>query len=257
MNNLAEISSETMNCTGLKSRVERLTERRDDLSGGSRKLAGGSLLRSVLMEIDETILPRRIKIAPHGGRPFDLLVSNRRLIAMSDVEAPDCADPRFVLDRLRAAVGQSRSATITCTRVKPAFSCAETGVSAEALLSSVSTVDRKIADPNPVASFFSELQSQMIAWVTLGRGGGVHKRAGDALWQDRLVTLVGSQLANLEAQRLNSRKSPGQPSCIFLNFGDKHGLTLLYARSDTSGFLALLPAGNLGAIQAAWNARFA
>jgi len=258
MNNLAEKSPEVAECSILKDRVGRLADRRVAASGGMRNLEGDcaeALLANLLREVDETILPRRLTVAIAGGGTIEVVVSNRRLIGLTNVEASQCTDPKGVLDHLRSAIGQSTTAESRSERTENTFSCAHTGVSARALLALLSVVERDVPDPNPIPSFFAELQSQMLAWVTLSRTGRIHKKAGEVLWQDRLVKLANSQLADLEAQRRQSRTSQGQSSCVLLNFGDEDGFILLYARSSTSGFLAMLPMACLAEIESAWKAR--
>jgi hypothetical protein len=263
MNNLAETSPEVAESSILKDRVRKLANRRLATSGGVRDLEGDcaeTLLASLLREIDETILPRRLIVTTTDGSTIEVVVSNRRLIGLTDTEASHCDDPKRVLDRLRSAIGQAASATVRTERTEDTPSCSHTGVSARsllALLALFSGVGQDVPEPNPIPEFFAELQSQMFAWVTLSRTGRIHKKAGEVVWQARLVKLAETQLADLEAQRLQSRTSQGQPACILLNFGDENGFILLYARSDTSGFLALLTTGNVTAIQTAWNARFA
>jgi hypothetical protein len=242
----------------LKNRVARLADRRGRARQGSRALDGASseaLLSALLLEIDEIILPREIRAETDDGKGVDVLVSNRRLVGLSNADPAECTDPRFVLDRLRVVFAQASAAAIETGRVEKALSRVHNGVSAESLLSILLVEVEEQPEPNPIPTFFAALQSEMLAWVTLSHAGRLHKHGGDARWGDRLVDLTRSQLANLESQRRQSQTSPTQSSCVLLNFGDGDGFILLYARSTTSGFLAMLPMACLTEIQSAWKAR--
>ncbi len=261
MNNLAAKPSVPLAQSGsvrLKNRVARLADRRSDARQSPRALEGsstGALLSALLMEIDETILPREISVETDDGKDVVVSASNRRLVGLSNADPAECTDPKFVLDRLRAVFAGAATATIELARAEAAFSRGHNGVSAESLLATLLFKVEDRPEPNPIPIFFAALQNQMLAWVTLSHAGRLHKHGGDARWKDRLVDLTRSQLANLEAQRRQSQVSPTQSSCVLLNFGDEDGFILLYARSTTSGFLAMLPMACLTEIQSAWNAR--
>ena len=68
----------------LKETLAKLSER-ERIGGERRRLAGSSaeaMLASVVIEIDETILPRRLSFAVEDGATLHLAVANRRLQAM-------------------------------------------------------------------------------------------------------------------------------------------------------------------------------
>lgn len=261
MNNRAEIPLKPVKdpeSVGLIGCVGKLADRRIGKPGSHLGLAGDApekLLNALLVEIDETVLPRQLEIETDTGKTIEVLVSSRRLIGLSNSKSAECTDPRFVLDRLRATFDRASKASINTVRLENTFSRTHNGVSAVSLLAILSVKEQGHSQPNPIPTFFAGLQRQMLAWVTLSGSGRIHKAGGDTRWNSRLVELAKSQLPDLEAQRLQSQKTTNQPGCILLSFGDENGFILLYARSNTSGFLALLPAGGLEAIQSAWRAR--
>jgi hypothetical protein len=66
--------------------------------------------------------------------------------------------------------------------------------------------------------------------------------------------LVREKLEGIEKQIAHSLSDPNEPGCVMLSSGGSNGLTLLYARSQHCGLLALLPTSEISCVLPAWRA---
>jgi hypothetical protein len=264
MSNLAKVelvAHPIIRQVDLAARVKSFAKPVTVLGNGHRCLPGGSaknLLAGLLLEIDEAILPRQIKVMADTGRITHLRIGNRRLLdiqpaqSLESRESCSSADPGILLDHLNEALAGATEAEILVTRLAPEQCQVDKGCPAVALAAASAIVLHRQANPDPVPAFYAALKGDMIAWITLDRTGNCQKRGGEAGWVERLVDLSGDGLAEIDAQMVQALSAPDEPGCVILDFGGEGGFLLVYARSGSSGFAAILPASRISAAQTAW-----
>lgn len=192
---------------------------------GWRRIAEGQatgLLGSVIGEIGETVLPRRITLRRDGETELCLAVGNRRILRfLEPVPAPLSADgalfgtalaeqdedmPARVLSMLRVFCAQDRSLRVRSDWISPVEAQAGTGISAANLARAHMNAEPHdtIDDTGPaVAAFQSQVQRHCGAWVRLKAGsvdatsGGGEIGAGMTDWV--LQTLSGISLKDQDS----------------------------------------------------------
>lgn len=182
------------------ARLEKVLEklrRRERAPGEGRKLSGAdgaTRLSSMVTEIDETILPRRLSFDLGEAGGLHLAVANRRLQAvlapvpngvskaLEDKKLTDAQDPEVA--ELGAALGDvlgvSETVSISTTRQKSPFP-SDVGIPAPQLarIWGAKATDPADSDPGAVLSGFLESSTEhMSAWLRIegesvtGQGGG-------------------------------------------------------------------------------------
>jgi hypothetical protein len=186
--------------------------RREKAAGETRKLRGkdvDALLASVVTEIDETILPRRLIFTSGGGTQVHLAVANRRLQALlspppdmpgasdlADVALADTQDTNLAKlgDMLRNVFDQAEIVTINARRLKAGAFDADVGAPSTGLSKAwgVQVVETRPKEPSEVLDHFlgQITDEDAEAWLRI-EGENVTDQAGSA---ERLAAL-GEQAA--------------------------------------------------------------
>lgn len=245
----------------LERRASRLAGTVNVLATGYRKLHGNdakSFFISILREIDETILPRKIKVLTNKNQVAYLFVGNRRLLQVivpgekTNTDSQLEGDVSKVASRLIELFTDANKAVVHSKRTEEADTKSNSGHSIPSLASaaSIDLTAEKNADTFEV--FSSTLMSLAVAWISLGPLGHIESQNGDQTKIQHLDALFKSGLADIEAQLARTLKSPEHPGCIILGSDKNDGFILVYARSSDAGILAMLPAHNMVLIQPAW-----
>jgi len=245
----------------LKSRVNRLAKPIRVLANGHRYLSGGdanTLLAGLLLEIHETILPREINVMADTGGTTCLLVGSRQLFGIRPGEELESHEScrsstlEFVLQHLKQVLSGAKSFELRVARFAADRCHLDKGCSALALASAAAIVLDRHINLDPVPGLFAALKGKMTAWVTLDQSGHCTGHGGEPSLAAELEGLARDGLAEIDAQMVQSLTSPDHPGCVILDCGEESGQLLAYARSNSSGFAAVLPASNLLAVQSAW-----
>lgn len=180
---------------------------REKTPGEVRKLRGAdgdALLASMVAEIDETILPRRLIFATASGLEFHVAVANRRLQALlspapelpgakdiADVAFLDAQDANLALlgGLLRGAFEQAQSVTIDARRLPAGAYDADVGAPSAGLTKAwgVQVAEVRVKEPAEILDTFLAhiTEDDAEAWLRI-EGENVTDQAGDA---DRLAEL--------------------------------------------------------------------
>ncbi len=253
----------------LADRVKSLARPVGLAGNGSSSLAGeeaGTLLASLLHEIDETVLPRRFRVATDTGRSVTLHVAGRKLIAIrADGSGsgggggggglsgnPAVGSGADVIAALGTVFSGATRATLQITRSGEPVRGPVTGHSVRALALAAGIPLQPRPDPDPVPGLFRDLAGGLAAWVQLDRDGNIVGRKGDASRVRPLEVLAREHLAEIDSQMTLSLPDPKQPGSLVLSSRDFGAMALVYARSPLAGFLALLPVGAIPGLQQAW-----
>ena len=185
----------------LKETLAKLSER-ERIAGERRRLAGNSpeaLLASLVIEIDETILPRRLSFAVEGGATLHLAVANRRLQAMVppapdiagqdtgelvDRPIPDAEDDAIsaLKDVVLSIFAEAKPVTIQSARMPGAGYASDVGVPANILARTwgIGDVPTEEMSPDDVMSrFLSDLGDDAVAWLRI-EGEDITDQGGEA-----------------------------------------------------------------------------
>jgi len=215
-------------------------------------------LISLLNELDETVLPRKFDLATNNGQSACLYVVRRRLIRIdrNDTKRDSGEMPPESAGTMMATLAQvfdgATKARLQITRTDCLRSGLTTGHSISALASAGSLTLKPRPDPDPVPTLFNALGDQMAAWVKLDPNGNIVGQDGDPARVTSLERVVRNSLTDMETQLAQTLPDPDQPGCMLLNLNAFGGMSVLYARSFSTGFLALLPASELANLQRCW-----
>lgn len=185
---------------------------RERAPGEGRKLSGTdveAMMGSVVAEIDETILPRRLVFAVDGGTEVHLAVANRRLQALlnpapdmpgaedlAGVAISDGKSPVLVSlgEMFRTIIETAKTVSISSHRQQPGQFDADVGAPAGSLAKAwnVQSAEPRVVEPSEVLSAFLDQVTgdDAEAWLRI-EGENVTDQAGDT---DRLAAL-GEQAA--------------------------------------------------------------
>lgn len=185
---------------------------REMAAGEARKLRGvdnDTLLASLIAEVDETILPRRLIFTTQAGAEVHLAVANRRLQALlspapdlagandlADVAFVDGQDPNLAVlgGVLRGAFEGSQIVTIQARRIAAGTFDADVGAPAPGLAKvwGVQVVEARVREPSEILDeFLSQITDEDAeAWLRI-EGENVTDQGGEA---ERL-TQLGEQAA--------------------------------------------------------------
>ena len=185
----------------LKETLAKLSER-ERIGGERRRLAGSSadaLLASLVIEIDETILPRRLSFAVEDGATLHLAVANRRLQAMvspapdivgqdtgelADRPITDVEDDAVAVlkDLVLAVFADAKPVTIQSARMPGSLFASDVGVPANILARAwgISDVPTEELSPEDVMSrFLDDLGDDAVAWLRI-EGEDITDQGGEA-----------------------------------------------------------------------------
>ncbi len=252
---------QTPGMAGPLERVQRLARPYGLLAEGAQRLSGNTgetLLVSLMVELDETILPRQFKLETNTGRSVVLRVAGRRLLGI-DAKATEARDTQpgavgKTLGDLQQIFHGATKATLCSQRIVRATPGADPGIAISAIVAAGGLFQSLPATPDPVPELFKALSGRITAWLVLDSSGNKVEKGGDSDQLDRLDTLVRDGLEDIEIQMAHSLTDPNEPGCVMLSSGGTNGLTLLYARSQHGGLLALLPTSEISSVLPAWRA---
>lgn len=248
----------------LEVRIAQLAKPVSMLAPGFRRLSGTnpeSLLAALLLEMDETVLPRVFKVITDSGQSAFLNVANRRLLQIDRSGGqfgslePPFDNAESLVDQLRHIFAGATKAGLRSSRAASADTLFDVGFTLSTLAAAGSVDFGDLPDPDPVPAFFSALVDCMIAWVKLDPTGHSGEQGGDPDRCRRLESLAREGLADIDAQLIHSLENPDHPGCILLNSGGG-SVALIYARSKNAGFLAILPSKELPAFHSTWRSFF-
>lgn len=197
--------------TRLENLLAKLRQR-EKAAGEARKLrgAGGdAFLASLVAEIDETILPRRLIFTTNAGIEIHVAVVNRRLQALlspfpdlagandlADTAFVDAHDPNLAVmgGLLRGAFDQAEEVTIQARRLGSSAFDADVGAPSTILSKvwGVRIVEARVQEPSEILNeFLSQITDEDAeAWLRI-EGENVTDQGGEA---ERLAEL-GEQAA--------------------------------------------------------------
>lgn len=251
----------------LRDKLARLASDAEEVAGGARRLSGGpggDLLAAILVEIDETILARRLTFRTDDGRHLTAEVANRRLLRLTDLPSGDPAlseplgpesDPVLpsLIDALRTfAAGQT--AISVETGPLPQRGQPDVLGRSAAALAEAAGIELYAASPAPdapgtPAGFAGDVSGMALAVRTFGPSP-VPPFGPEA---DRLAALDESQIADL-ARRARPGGDPAGSFVALSATGEDASALFVGFESDGASVAAVLPARKIGEAISLWRA---
>ncbi len=253
-------------------------------SGAGLRIFSGSdpdaLLACVLREIDETILPRRIRIETRSGLVAHLQVSARRLVHLDIDGEPGAAGiaaatadetARWFIVRLLAFLSGTDELALRTSRMAWDRNPAEPGCLARHMARVASVdLDRGMGDrgmgdramrdramrDRAASGFFEAIARLSVAWLNVDPNGRVIDCDGPGDQTAWLVEFSRENLAQLEYHLTQTSGAPGTPGCLMLDNHAADGVWLVCSQAGDARFLALVPQQGVARIQPLWQRFF-
>lgn len=205
------------------------------------------LLRSVLLETDETVLPREITLTSDIGTTARLIVSNRRLTLLTiDNKAavpPDQAPPdpsslaRLYVEKIKSFTKNCAEISITVSPVSGSSRPSGLSCSASALAETAGFRDFGVNSDSSLNGFVKNLKELSSAWIKSDFCSGVDEMHGSSDLTELLEQTCQAAVENGVAFTPGPQFGSKLPICVLLPVSDDRLVTILVSQGMT--FLAL------------------
>jgi hypothetical protein len=258
----------------LEDKLTKLRQR-ERVAGEGRRLRGSTpeaLLASVVTEIDETILPRRLSFEVEGGVTVHLAVANRRLQALvspvpnlkgvdtsllADRPLPDAEDVGVggVKDALLAAFDKAGSVAIQSARPEGDGFPSDVGVPSSILARAWSVTEGagEVQESRDaiLTRFLGEMGDDALAWLRI-EGEDVTGQGGDPA----LVDALGEQAAVFLDGYFSKLESlyPGAPASTATLVGPmgQAGRAVLFVEAEGVSAFIIAKADSAASLAGKW-----
>ncbi|MFY9211805.1 MAG: hypothetical protein WAO69_11810 [Aestuariivita sp.] len=241
------------------ARLHRLSQRVRLNGLGHRRLSGGdtrALTTAILRDIDETILPRHVRVTTNAGQTFTLDVAGRRLLRMvisgsgGSVSAPD--DPfeaaRVLAGELKRALIRATEVTLQTYRMDSAQDREDVGSSASTLADALGLDLEALDGESTTKKAMRALGRQAQGLVVVDGHGHITQTLGNDVVAGWLQDLAEAHLHDITlsmAQTLGRNQKNG---CMSLGTDTATGAHLVCAMCDKVRILALVDARHINAL---------
>lgn len=253
----------------LRDKLARLASGDDAVVDGARRLfarPGEDLVAAILVEIDETILARRLTFRTEDGRHLTAEVANRRLLRLTDLPAgigdPALSEPLgpesdpvlpSIIAALRTFAAGEEAISVETGPLPQRGQPDVLGRSAAALAAAAG-IALYAASPAPDASdmpagFAGDVSRIALAVRTFGPSS-VPPFGPDA---DRLAALDDSEIADL-ARRARPGGDPAGAFLALAATGEDASVLFVGFESAGASVAALIPAREIGKTISLWRA---
>lgn len=250
----------------LKDKLARLAD-----EGDGRPAPGDAPLRALMLEIDETILPRRLTFRATDGAGLVIEVANRRLLTFLDLPVDVAGDTdRATLlsplppdddaalaaaaDALGRYVRLHGFATVTTAPLDRDLDPSGIGRSAAAIAEALGldlyAPPVAVPAPDPARGFAQGLKGMALATARLADGAVAPATGPDADAVRRLSAMGPDSLAALLARLGPAQTRAGR----FLLLAGEAEALFLGQIDGAQAVAALVPATHAGAVVALWQA---
>ena len=233
------------------SRLQRLGQRVRLNGLGHRKLSEGdtrALTTALLRDVDETILPRHVRVVTNAGQRFSLDIAGRRLLRLvvagsgGSVGQPE--DPieaaKALAGELRRALHRSTEVTLQSFRMDSNQDRMDVGCSAFALASALGLDLEALAGECMSDKVLRVLDRHSRASLTLDGRGQVGQRLGEPELADRLVEIAGSHMQDIAASMQQTLGRDKKHGCMSFGTDQESGAHLICAVCEKKRFLAFV-----------------
>ena len=255
----------------LEDKLSKLRQR-ERVAGEGRKLrgqGGDALLASLVTEIDETILPRRLSLTTAEGAAH-LAVANRRLQALlspapasvpeglADHALADIEDPKLAElgETLKPLLASAETVQISAERLGQTFG-SDIGVPAVQLARIWTVAEPQAATPEEIlTAFLGALNTQTVTWLRI-EGEEVTAQGGS----DDTVAALSEQAAvfldGYFSKFDQAYKEPSLACGTMIAPADESLNALFFVEIGEYSAILHAPAGQIVAIASDWQRRVA
>lgn len=254
----------------LKDKLAKLGEPAQ-LASGSRRVAAAdatAFLRAVLVEIDETVLARKLTFHNEADALISFDVANRRLHRLTDAPAElanstegligqqfsetgeDLIPP--LTELLTAFFAASQQIHVGTARLQDGLDPGNVGCAAEVIAAASSVVlyeDKPLVSNERVDNFVKLGSSIAKAWVWSDENG-VRESGGDDSTVQSLTVLAQSSFADFDKQ-LNSTFNT-TPHCVIVGATDNGTQSVLYVKSGGQDAFMAIPTESIAEAHRYW-----
>jgi hypothetical protein len=256
--NAEQLTEQNITTSTLRALIARLCADTSDLHADRQDAAEGraDLMHSILVEIDETILPRQLVLSFGQTVVATLRICHRRLLSLDLADDTGLSDRAVHPDQPSAAqIYAQRLRHLTATYQDTGFwitrQVCETGVETESC-SVAQLVDGLETQPKEsrLKDFLSVINAEADAWVLQGEDASQHRCHGPAILTRQLTDLAGID-QTIQQKRGQALRMPDKtPSYLVLSMTSETSVIIAWDRAET--LLVALPTLHLTTAGAAW-----
>ena len=241
------------------ARLERLGQRVRVNGLGHRRLSESdtrALTTALLRDIDETILPRHVRVATNAGQRFALDIAGRRLlrlvVAGSGGAVGQPGDPieaaKLLAGELKRALLRSTEVTLQSHRMDCAQDREDVGSSAGALASALGLDLDALAGESLMDKALRALARHASAVLSVSGQGDITHHRGEADAAERLEALANEHLRELSMAMVQALGRGQKSGCMCLGTDGETGAHLVCALTGKTRTLALVDARRIDAL---------
>jgi len=230
-------------------RLQRLTERVRLTGLGHRRISDPdprALSAALLRDIDETILPRHVRVSANSGRSFTLDIAGRRLLRLvvpghsAPVGHPD--DPvalaQAIAADLQRAVAHATELTLQTYRMDSAQDRSDVGCSAKGLADAMGLDLGTIAGEDLTDRVLRVCMQQASAVIVIDENGHVVREIGPDQDTQRLLDMAEDHLADIADMMKHFMGRSATRGCLTLGSDPTSGDQVIYTVQDNTHVLA-------------------
>ncbi|WP_050929000.1 hypothetical protein [Aestuariivita boseongensis] len=241
------------------ARLQRLGQRVRLNGLGHRKLSESdtrALTTALLRDIDETILPRHVRVTTNAGQRFALDIAGRRLLRLvvqgsgGSVGQPD--DPieaaKILAGELKRALLRATEVTLQSARMDSTQDRSDVGCSAAALAAAMGLDLEALAGESLSDKVTRALARHASATLVLDGHGHEAQALGDGGLTDRLRDVAEDHLPDIIQAMQQTLGRSQKSGCMSFGADGETGAHLLCAFCDRNRFLAYVDARRINAL---------
>ncbi len=241
---------------------------------GQHRISGPdvrSLMGSILREIDETILPRKVEFINNAGGALQFDVAGRRLLrvsggtsdegvdlkgelignALSDIDSPLVS---ALFSKLTELLSKTEALTVISEKTEGETDPSEIGCSAESLarawgLDLYRTAKNDFKDV--VRNLVTACADDAIAWIQLD-STKTTSSGGDPDKLEPLTQISQKQIAKFDAHLMQSPGDQATLGCLVLGPRSGNSPSLLYARYDETRAFVIITGESVSRVLSIW-----
>lgn len=235
----------------IAARLQRLGQRVRLNGLGHRRLSEEDTRRlttALLRDIDETILPRHVRVTTNAGQSFSLDITGRRLLRLvaagsgGTVGKPD--DPaeavKTLASELKRGLLRATEVTLQSYAMDSAQDRSDVGCSATALAGALGLDLEALEGESTADKALRCLGRHARAVVVTNRRGHVLQTLGDADDVARLTGLTDALLQDMLGVMSRTLGRGSRSGCMSFGTDNESGANLICAISDRTRFLAFV-----------------
>lgn len=241
------------------ARMQRLGQRVRLNGLGHRRISESdtrALTTALLRDIDETILPRHVRVTTNAGQEFAMDVAGRRLLRLvvagsgGSVGQPE--DPieaaRLVASDLKRALLRATEVTLQSVRMDSAEDRTDIGCSATGLAGALG-LDLEALDGERVSDkVLRAFDRHALAALVVDAHGHMIHRTGDSDLSDRLAHLADDHLRDILVAMIQTLGHGQTNGCMSFGSDQDTGHHLICALCDNTRILALVDARRINVL---------